>query len=104
LAPWTILSIAIIAVTLVILALVAYDLWKKKKEDAYEEPDYYSLFVMGLIWFPCGGALMIIFYYLDIPFSAVVGLPFFVMGSIYLVIGLVNRKKWKNRSQEKGPQ
>lgn len=95
---------AIVIVALVIIAMVAYDLWKKKKENAYDEPDYYALFRSGFIWFPCGAALMMILYVLDNPFYAVIGLPFFVTGFIYVAIGLVNRNKWEKRSREKGPR
>ena len=93
------LPIIIIAVLLVIIGLVGYDLWKKKRENSYKEADYYVLFVMGPIWILCGLILMGILFFLSNPFALVIGLPFFVMGFIYGAIGLAKKGKWGTRTQ-----
>ena len=48
---------------------------------------------MGVAFLPTGLAMMIVYFLVEIPFE--VGLPLFALGLIYLIIGLVNRDKWK---------
>jgi len=60
---------------------------KKKTKKSKEEPNYLAFFIMGICFFPMG-----------IIFTAVISLGFmgFIgMGLIYMVIGLINREKWK---------
>ncbi len=89
--------IVILAATLAILialgVLIALIAWKKKKEGAFEEPNYRAFFVMGIAWVPVGIVSTIVFYVLDIPF--IIGMPLLAMGILYFTIGLVNRDKWK---------
>jgi hypothetical protein len=42
---------------------------------------------------PTGFAMMIVYVLEELPFE--IGLPLFALGLIYLIIGLVNRDKWK---------
>jgi hypothetical protein len=60
------------------LLIIAIVFWKKKKNIP---PDYYTLFMMGLVWF-------------------VIGFPLenhalSIMGIVFAVIGLANKDKWK---------
>jgi hypothetical protein len=71
---WAILAI------LILLGIVAIVVSRKKKRPT----DYYSLFVIGLVWFAIGLPLR----------NFVLG----ALGFIFMITGLVNRKKWgKNR-------
>ncbi len=80
--PWILISIVSLAIILVVLGI--YSLrggnWNRKV-------DYRSYYVMGVSWFPLGIALWIV---LDMSF----GVFFFIMGLIYMAIGLKNRDKW----------
>ena len=80
--PWIMISILILLVILGVLFLL---LVKKKKH----RPDYYIFFVMGILWIPLGIALK--------------NYAFSVMGLIFMLIGLVNKDKWKQnrRSRDK---
>jgi hypothetical protein len=86
--------IAAIVVVLVLAGVVlAWMLWKKKKEGSFGETNYRAFFIMGLSFTPAGAAMSVIYFLNDIPF--VIGLPLFALGVIYLSIGLANRDKWQ---------
>ena len=72
-------------VALVVIMILSFKLKKGKKL----RPDYYSLFIMGVIWLPAG-ILMRIF----IPNS--IGNVFLALGAIYFVIGLMHKDEWRN--------
>ena len=80
--PWILVSIA---VAIVILAVLGSLILKRKGWK--REVDYRSYFTMGIIWLPVG----IIFYLI---FESLIGAWFFIMGLVYLAIGLKNRDKW----------
>jgi len=70
---WVIFSIAI----MIILLLVLFVIFKRDKAG----PDYYSWYWIGISWFVIGilfgnGMLM-------------------VMGLIFMLVSIINRKKWK---------
>ena len=83
----------ILAIALVIGILVAWMAWKRKREGKPVEASYHTFFTMGVIWVPFSIVLMVIYFILQIPFF--IGFPLFVLGLIYLIIGLKNRDKWK---------
>ena len=87
------ISVAILAILILVGILLTLVVWKKKKEGKLEEPDYRAFFVMGIIWVPAGIVSMFTSFLLDIPF--VIGMPLFAMGLIYLIVGLANRNRWK---------
>ena len=66
---------------LLILAGVAIYLKKKYKTPT----DYYSLFIMGIIWIPLG---------IPLKNYALSG-----MGLVFMIIGLVNKKKWNKKKR-----
>ena len=72
--PWILISAAIL---LLVLAVVAVIVKRKTKRP----PDYYSFFILGLIWLVIG-----------IPFKNYV---LFAMGLVFTIAGLVNKNKWK---------
>ena len=90
--------VATLAILVVVGILLIVVVWKRNKEGRLEEPNYRAFFVMGIIWVPTGIVSMFISFLLDIfpfPLSFVSGMPLFVMGLIYLIVGLANRDKWK---------
>ncbi len=77
--PWLLI---VILVLLLVLALVVFFSAKGKKKPT----DYYALFVIGLVWAIFG---LFSFFRYD-------GLSsFFSIGIIFMIIGLVNKDKWK---------
>ena len=79
--PWILVSVAILILALAVLFVV----WAKK--DNKRTVDYRSYYTMGIVWLPLGIIFTVIF-------ENIVGIFFFVMGVIYLSIGLKNRDKW----------
>lgn len=47
-----------------------------------EEPDYKTLFILGITWFPLGVALQ--------------NPAFYTVGMVFIILGLINRDKWKS--------
>jgi cytochrome bd-type quinol oxidase subunit 1 len=80
--PWILVSIII---TILILAILAIFTFKRKGWN--REVDYRSYFNMGIVWLPLG----IIFYAI---FKNLVGAWFFIIGLVYIAIGLKNKDKW----------
>ncbi len=78
--PWLMISVGI-----VLLVFLAIFIFIKRK---YKTPtDYYSLFVIGLIWTLIGvPSLFTKEYSLN---------SLFYLGVVFLVIGLANKSKWK---------
>ncbi len=75
--PWLLLSIGGLLILLLVIVLI----WKRKKNLP---PDYYSLFIMGIIWLPIGIALG--------------SIAFIAMGLVFTIVGFLNRDQWeKNR-------
>ena len=71
---WIIIAIFVL---LLVLAAVALFVTRKKKRPT----DYYTFFVMGMIWAPLGLVMD--------------NIPFTVMGLVFMAIGWSNRDKWK---------
>lgn len=80
--PWILFSIVVAVVILAVLAIFVL-----KRKGWNREVDYRSYFNMGIIWLPFG----IVFYLI---FESLIGLFFFIMGLVYLGIGLKNKDKW----------
>ena len=75
---WIILSLLILgALTL----LLGYYVSKKKKRPT----DYYTLFIMGIVFLPIG--------------VATENYPLAVLGMTFSVVGLINKDKWKKNKQ-----
>ena len=89
------MSIILIVMSILMLFVLAigvifiFYVNKKKKQGVIVEPDYRVFFILGITFLPMG--LVFIF---------VIGPPFIgisTLGLCYLVIGLINRKKWKKQ-------
>jgi flagellar basal body-associated protein FliL len=81
--PWIMIAILVLLIVFGIIFAVLV-----KKNKGKHETDYYSFFVMGIIWLPFG--LVIRLFDSD----SYIGNMFIVLGLAYTIIGLVNRKKW----------
>lgn len=81
--PFITLSILI---GIALLAILAIFIFKYKKID-HQEPNYYTLFILGIIFTGAGAAM----------FTTLgpAGGGLFILGIIYLIIGLANKHKWK---------
>ncbi|MBU0952830.1 MAG: hypothetical protein KKA90_00160 [Nanoarchaeota archaeon] len=62
-------------------------LLKVKRGKEPHKPDYYSMFVMGLVWFAIGIPFFFVF---DSSMSF-----FFIMGLVFMGIGLRHRDRWE---------
>lgn len=82
--PWILISVAVL---LVILGLLVFLVGYARKGGHFPPPDYYSMFVMGIIWVGFGAASML-FYGTEMLF-------FLGMGVVFSVAGLAHRKEWK---------
>jgi hypothetical protein len=80
--PWILVSIVVAVAILAILAIYTF-----KRKGWNSQIDYRRYFNMGIIWLPFG----IIFYLI---YESVIGLVFFIMGLVFLGIGLKNKDKW----------
>lgn len=73
-------------------SFVVYSTWKKRKEGRISPTNYRAFFMMGLVWFIVGSALMATSIAMGMPI--LYAMPLFALGVIYLIIGLLNRDKW----------
>ena len=87
-----VMSLLLILGILVTLFLVLV-LRKRKRSGKAGGTDYKAFFMLGVVFLPTGLAMMLVYFFTEIPFE--VGLPLFALGLIYLVLGLVNRDKWE---------
>jgi Gpi18-like mannosyltransferase len=90
---WVLILILLVAIMVVIGIVLTVVAWKKRKERGYKEVDFRAFFIMGIAFLPVGVVFMIVFSQTDISFLP--GLPMFLLGLIYLIIGLTNRDKRK---------
>jgi amino acid transporter len=81
------------AMIVAIVAALVYITWKKRKEGRLSPTNYRAFFVMGLIWFVVGSALMAVSMAIGMPI--IYAMPLFALGAIYLIIGLLNKDKWR---------
>ncbi|MFA5176310.1 MAG: hypothetical protein WC413_03585 [Candidatus Nanoarchaeia archaeon] len=73
---WLILGVLIL-VGIIAISLIVY----RKRKGLKQETDYKAFFILGIFWIIVG----------IIPGN----LSFLIMGIAFMVIGLVNKKKWK---------
>ncbi len=74
--PWIMFTITAL---LVILGVLSWYIVKNRKNNC--PPDYYSFFLMGLVWVPVGFALHN--YFLA------------ALGFVLMIFGLIHKKEWK---------
>lgn len=77
--PWILFTVTIL---IILLAVIFISLNKKYKNKG---PDYYTFFIMGIIWLGAG-----------IPLATTTNnWGFSIMGLIFMVLGLIHKKDWK---------
>ena len=86
--PWIIVGLAI-GMVFVAIGIVLVFVTAKKRHQGIE-PDYRTLYIMGIIWAPIG---LVLWITLDNP--GMIGLS--VMGMVFLALGIANRDKWQER-------
>ncbi len=89
--------VAVIALIILAIAVVtgilAVLLARKRKKEGKPQLNYRTFFILGVTWVPFSIVLMVVSFIFQIPFY--IGFPFFILGLVYLIIGLRNRDKWK---------
>jgi cell division protein FtsW (lipid II flippase) len=75
--PWIIFLMFVLMI--IFGVIVAYLFSKNKKGQ--RTPDYYAFFIMGLIWFIAG--------------LIINNTPLWIIGLLFLLIGLLNHGKWR---------
>jgi LPXTG-motif cell wall-anchored protein len=76
-------TILLLLMGIVITLLMVLVLRKRKRERKAGETDYRAFFIMGVAFLPTGFAMMIVYFFAEIPFE--IGLPLFALGLIYLI-------------------
>ena len=79
-----ILSVLVLLVLFGVIA-IAFTVVRKGKR---KPTDYYAFFVMGITWLPFGIIMML-------TTEGSIGNFFFILGLVYLAIGLVHKDEWK---------
>ena len=85
---WTSISIAIIALLVLIGIILLLLVWRKR--GIVGEPNYQVFFTLGFVWLPVGVVFML-------AVNPAIGFAFMALGTAYLAIGLVNRGKWEKK-------
>jgi len=78
---WILISVAVVIVFLGVLAIFFI-----KAKEGKHKVDYYSLFLIGLIWIAVG-----------VPLN---NSALWIIGIVFFVIGLANKDKWKKNRTE----
>ena len=71
----------VIGLIVIGLVIILYSQFKKEKI----KPNYLLFFILGITWVPLG----VVFY------KTARNISFLIMGVIFLIIGLINKDKWK---------
>jgi predicted membrane channel-forming protein YqfA (hemolysin III family) len=88
----SVMSVLLLIGTVVTLLMVVI-LRKRKKERKTGEIDYRTFLIMGIAFLPTGFVMIIVYLMTELSFE--IGLPLFALGLVCLIVGLVNRDKWK---------
>lgn len=85
---WILVSLMVVGVLALLLGIIAYKKdWKKQKGS-----DYYTFFVMGMVWLIFGAALNLLDY--D-------GMGFFVwLGLVWFVLGIHHFQNWRTDKKD----
>jgi hypothetical protein len=75
---WLLIAIGVLVILLGIIAI-----WVNRGKK--HEPDYYTFFIMGIIWLAVG---------IPLDNSAL-----FIMGLVFMAVGLANKNKWKKKQK-----
>ena len=86
--PWILIAIGLLIILIGVGFVIILKSSKKKRPT-----DYYNFFIMGLTWFPLG-----IVFMTTIEDNSV-GSFFFILGLVYMAIGLSHKKEWKKNHE-----
>jgi L-asparaginase II len=92
---WGWISVALLALVLMLGLLWVLVNLKKKAGVSAKPPNHRAFFFMGVVMLAVGAAELLIFLRSDVSFM--VALPLIVIGMVFLVIGLANRGNWSKR-------
>ena len=87
-SEWTLISIAILALLVLIGIILLLIVWRKR--GIVGEPNYQVFFTLGFVWLPAGVVFML-------AVNPAIGIAFMALGAAYLAIGLANRDKWEQK-------
>lgn len=83
--------IVMVLIGILIVTFLGYLIYLRKVKSAKKrDPDYRTLFIIGCTWIPLGLALK--------------NPGFWIGGLIFMVVGLANKKKWKEDNYSKLPK
>ena len=74
----------------VLLALLVLVVVRARREQ--HPPDYFAIFLMGIVWLLTGGSMILLVPKEDFTPSS---WGFTIMGAAFMAIGLAHRGKWK---------
>ena len=83
----------LLLIGIVVTLLMVVLLRKRKRKRKTGEIDYRAFLIMGIAFLPAGFVMMIVYLMTELSFE--IGLPLFALGLICLIVGFVNRDKWK---------
>jgi drug/metabolite transporter (DMT)-like permease len=90
--PYVLISTIGVLILLIIFAIGM--LFNYKKKGKKHEPDYYTMYILGITWTPLG-----------IIFATTMNNPAFLgMGIVFLIAGLANKDKWKKQPAKLDPK
>ena len=87
-----VIALIILAIA-VLTGILAVLMIRKQKKAGKLQINYRTFFILGVIWVPFSIVLMVVSFIFQISFY--IGFPFFIIGLVYLILGLNNRDKWQ---------
>jgi len=88
------IAASILVVSIIVAMAVIVVLWKKKINQR-AETNYRIFFIMGFVLMPAGLSWIAVSLLTEL--SITIGLPFVIIGVVYLGIGLGNQDRWDNK-------
>jgi len=80
---WLLVTLVLLFIFAVIAMIV---LIKNNKKGKRHEPDYYTFFILGIVWIGAGIPLG----------TSSNNWGLFAVGVLFMILGLANKNKWKN--------
>jgi uncharacterized membrane protein len=90
------IAILLFVVSIIVAIAMVLTLWTRKKTAHKAETNYRVFFIIGVIITPTGLTWMVVSFLTEL--DVTIGLPFFILGIVYLAIGLNNRDKWNKKA------
>ena len=83
------ISLVLLALTVIATLVLVFVKWKKRKTGEVKEINYQAFFSVGVVFLGAGIAMSVVN-------PGLFGIA--ALGIIYMIIGLANRDKWKEKS------